>query len=169
LELPELFMRSLRLVLAAALLCPVVAGSALAQRSPEDVARERARQMEQQREAERKRALEKRFPVGVGWVLEDMNGKRPPAGAEATLRVDATFRASGSGGCNTFSSAMYPGREQTLMAGPPALTRRTCPGPIMAFEKAYLQAIYSRPRWDQVGDTLIMKSRAGTLRFRRSL
>jgi heat shock protein HslJ len=162
-------MQSLRIFLALVVFGPLIVEPVLAQQSVEDTARARARQIEQQREAERKRALEKRLPVGVNWVLDDMGGKRPPAGVEATLRIDASYRASGSGGCNAFSSAMYPAREQTLMASSPALTRRTCPAPVMAFERAYLQALYSRPKWDQVGDTFIIKSRVGVLRFRRSL
>jgi heat shock protein HslJ len=161
-------MKHLRLLIAAAA-CGMIAAEPVRAQSAQDTARARAQKIEQQREAERKRALEKRFPVNVPWVLEDMGGRRPPAGAEATLRVDATFRAAGRAGCNNFSATMYPGREQTLLAGPPALTKRTCPAPIMAFEKAYLQALYSRPNWDQVGDTLTLKTRSGVLRFRRGL
>lgn len=162
-------MPSLRIFLAVALLAPLACQPAFAQRSTEDTARQRAKQLEQQREAERKRALEKRFPVGTNWVLTEMGGKRPPAGVEATLRVDSTFRASGMAGCNTFSSNMYPGREQTILGSPPALTRRSCPAPVMAFERAYLQALFSRPQWDQVGDVLTLKSRLGVLRFRRTI
>lgn len=162
-------MQRLRIILALVIFGPLMVEPVLAQQLVQDTARVRARQMDQQREAERKRSLEKRFPVGVRWVLDDMGGKRPPAGVEATLRVDASFRASGSSGCNAFSSGMYPAREQTLMASSPALTRRTCPAPVMGFERAFLQALYSRPKWDQIGDTLILKSRAGVLRFRRSL
>lgn len=161
-------MQSLRLFLAMAVGGLLFAEPLYAQRSVQDAARAKARQLEQQREQERKRALEKRFPVGVRWVLEDVSGRRPPAGVEATLRVDSTFRATGSAGCNRFSSAMYPGRGQTLMAGPPALTRRSCPAPVMAFERAFLQGLYSRPQWDQVGDRLTLKTRAGVMRFRRS-
>ncbi|MFN3889298.1 MAG: META domain-containing protein [Beijerinckiaceae bacterium] len=162
-------MQSLRILLAVTAIGSVLAEPVLAQQSVQDTARARALQLQQQQEAERKRALEKRFPTGVNWVLEEIGGKRPPAGIEATLRVDPTFRASGLAGCNRFSSAMYPGRGQTLMAGPPALTRRTCPQPVMAFERAYLQALYSRPNWDVVGDTLTLKSRVGVLRFRRTI
>ncbi len=162
-------MQSLRIILALVVSGPLLVEPVFAQQSVQDTARARAKQIEQQREEERKRSLEKRFPVGMRWVLEDMGGKRPPAGVDAALRIDASYRAAGSAGCNTFSSAMYPAKEQTLMASTPALTRRTCPAPVMAFERAFLQALYSRPKWDQVGDTLILKSRAGVLRFRRGL
>lgn len=161
-------MLSLRLLVALFVCGPLFAEPLYAQQSVQSAAKARALKLEQQREAERKRALEKRFPVGVGWMLEDMGGRRPPAGVEVTLRVDSTFRASGSAGCNRFSSAMYPGRGQTLMAGPPALTRRSCPPAVMAFERAFLQGLYSRPQWDQVGDRLTLKTRAGVMRFRRS-
>ena len=156
---------SLRILLAAVLLGPLAAAPAPAQDSS---AQARAKKLEQQREEERKRALEKQFPLGVNWVLTDMGGKPPPAGLEATLRVDKTFRGTGAAGCNTFSAAMYPARGQTLMAGPPALTRRSCPPPVMAFERAYLQGLYSRPQWDQIGDQLTLKTKSGVMRFRRS-
>lgn len=161
-------MLSLRITLALILCGPLLAESAFAQQSVQDTAKARARQLEQQREAERKSAMEKRFPLGVNWTLQDIGGKRPPAGVEATLRVDMSLRGAGSAGCNSFSSAMYPSRGQTLVAGPPALTRRTCPPAVMAFERSYLQGLYSRPQWDQVGDVLTIKSRAGVMRFRRS-
>ena len=159
----------LRLLLAAAFCAPPLAGPVLAQQSVQDTAKARARKIEQQREAERKRGLEKQFPVGVRWVLEDIGGKRPPAGVEATLRVDSTFRGTGSAGCNTFSAAMYPRQGQTLLAGPPALTKRKCPPAVMAFERAYLVGLYSRPQWDRTGDQLILKTRSGVMRFRRGL
>ena len=161
-------MQSLRLVLVLTLCGPLLADVVAAQQSVQDRARAKARQLDQQREAERKRALEKRFPIGVLWVLEDLRGSRPPAGVEATLRVDSTLRGTGSSGCNRFSSSMYPGPGQTLVAGPPAITRRTCPQPVMTFERAYLQGLYSRPSWDQIGDRLILKTRSGVMRFRRS-
>lgn len=159
----------LRVFLAAAFCAPLLVEPAFAQQSVQDAAKARARKIEQQREAERKRAQEKQFPVGVRWVLEDVGGKRPPEGAEATLRVDSTFRGTGSSGCNTFSAAMYPGRGQTLIAGPPALTKRKCSPAVMAFERAYLLGLYSRPQWDRTGDQLTLKTRSGVMRFRRGL
>jgi heat shock protein HslJ len=157
---------SLCIVLACALAAPLSVAPSQAQDAS---AQARARKLEQQREAERKRALEKQFPLGVNWVLVDMGGKPPPAGLEATLRIDRSFRGTGAAGCNTFSASMYPSRGQTLMAGPPALTRRTCPPPVMAFERTYLQGLYSRPQWDQVGDQLVLKTRSGVMRFRRAI
>ncbi|MBX9757350.1 MAG: META domain-containing protein [Beijerinckiaceae bacterium] len=164
--MPSLPPLSLRLLLAAALLAPLAWPPAPA--SAQESAQARARKLEQEREAEKKRALEKQFPLGVNWMLEDVGGKRPPAGVEVTLRIDKTLRGTGTAGCNTFSAAMYPARGQTIVAGPPALTRRTCPPPVMAFERAFLQGLYSRPQWDQNGDQLTMKTRTGLMRFRRS-
>lgn len=157
---------SLRLLFAAALVAPLALAPAPA--SAQESAQARARKLEQEREAERKRALEKQFPVGFNWVLVDIGGKRPPAGVEATLRIDKTLRGTGLAGCNTFSAAMYPARGQTIVAGPPALTRRSCPPPVMAFERTYLQGLYSRPQWDHTGDQLTLKTRSGLMRFRRS-
>ena len=157
---------SLRIALAAALAAPLLLWAPA--QAQESSVQARARKLEEQREADRKRALEKQFPLGVNWVLVDLGGKSPPAGAEVSLRLDKSFRGTGSAGCNTFSAAMYPARGQTLNAGPPALTRRTCPAPVMAFERAFLQGIYSRPQWDQNGDQLTLKSKSGLMRFRRS-
>ncbi|MDB5650881.1 MAG: hypothetical protein JWL62_2401 [Hyphomicrobiales bacterium] len=110
---------------------------------------------------------EKTYPVGANWTLREMNGKPIPAGIEATLTIDDRFRASGISGCNTWSATMWPVRNQRFAVGPVALTKKACPAPVMAFERAYLTALHAQPQWDLIGSTLEVKGPAGTLKFAR--
>lgn len=112
---------------------------------------------------------EKQFNIGAIWQLREINGKPLPAGAEATLTIDTAQRGSGFAGCNTFSATMWPVRGQKIALGPPALTRKACPAPLMAFERAYLAALFNQPAWDIVQGYLVIKSRGGTLKYSRSL
>jgi heat shock protein HslJ len=144
-------MRFARAVMLCVLSAPLVASGALAQPRP----------------AQSK--PEKSFPIGPVWVLQDINGRRPPAGAEATLRIDQALRGTGAAGCNNWSATMYPRQGQRLAVGPIALTRRSCPQPEMAFERAYLVGLHRGPQWSLAGDTLVLRTVSGVMRFRRSL
>jgi heat shock protein HslJ len=64
---------------------------------------------------------EKNFPLGASWTAVSLNGK-PIADRRATLQVDANLRGTGFGGCNTFSAAAYPLRQQGFAVGPLALS-----------------------------------------------
>lgn len=121
----------------------------------------------QQSAAPQPQKEEKTFPKDSNWTLRAMNGKPLPAGAEATMRIDAQFRGSGFSGCNTWSATMWPVRGQRFAVGPVALTKKTCAPQIMAFEKAYLATLHSAPTWDMVNGLLEVKSGAGTLSFAR--
>jgi heat shock protein HslJ len=106
------------------------------------------------------------FPIGQSFRLASFNGK--PVSGNLTLRVDDTMRGSGSGGCNSWSAAMYPLRNGRLAMGPVAMTRRACPGPVMALERRYLFALHSGLRWATPPGALVLKGPAGTLRFERA-
>jgi heat shock protein HslJ len=106
------------------------------------------------------------FPIGQSFRLASFNG-RPVAG-NLTLRVDDTLRGSGSSGCNTWSAAMYPLKNGRLAMGPVAMTKRACPGPVMALERRYLYALHSGLRWSTPPGALVLKGPAGTLRFVRA-
>lgn len=107
------------------------------------------------------------FPTKMTWVLSSLNGK--PGAAEATLIIDENLRGSGSAGCNTWSAALYPVRGKKLAMGPVAMTKKSCPAPLMAFERAYLTVLATGPTWELAGSTLTVKSKAGTLVFSRGL
>ncbi len=112
-------------------------------------------------------AYEPPFPSKMTWVLSSINGK--PAAADATLMIDENLRGTGTGGCNTWSAALYPIRGKQLAMGPIAMTKKSCPAAIMAFERAYLTVLATRPTWDLAGSVLTVKSKAGALTFNRGL
>lgn len=148
-----------RTSLVLALGALMAAAPALAQQTDQRAARQRQQQEQQRQEPPRP------FPVGVSWTLVEINGRRPPV--DATFKIDTSFRGTGFAGCNMFSAAMYPARGQTVVAGPPAVTKRACPPALMQFERAYLSGLFSRPTWEHVGDRLTLKTRSGVMRFRR--
>jgi heat shock protein HslJ len=106
------------------------------------------------------------FPIGQAFRLASINGKA--VSGNLTLRVDDTFRGSGSSGCNSWSAAMYPLKNGRLAMGPVAMTKRACPGPVMALERRYLYALHSGLRWSTPPGALVLKGAAGTLRFERA-
>jgi heat shock protein HslJ len=114
------------------------------------------------------RQQDKIFPLGASWIAVSLNGK-PFSGDRPSFTLNQQFRATGFGGCNTYSATAYPLREQTLAVGPFALTKKSCPGNVMAIEQQFLVALRSSQKWDQQGSTLIIKTGNGELRFERAL
>lgn len=111
---------------------------------------------------------EKNFPLGASWSVVQMNGK-PVYDRRATLIIDKNLRGTGFGGCNTFSAAAYPLRQQGLAVGPIALTKRSCDKGLLDFERAFLTALRGTRNWDIVNGRLILKGAAGELTLSRSL
>jgi heat shock protein HslJ len=64
---------------------------------------------------------------------------------------------------------MLPVRGQRLAMGAIAMTRRSCPPAVMAFERSYLVTLHSGPTWDVVNSDLVVKTKQTTLVFRRGL
>jgi heat shock protein HslJ len=121
------------------------------------------------KEAEDRYKQPKTFPTKITWMLKSLNGKPVPAGYDMTFMLDENYRASGFGGCNYWSSTIYPQAGQRIASGPPALTRKQCDKDVMAMERAYLTAVHSGPDWDLEGPELVMKGKGGSLRFDRAL
>jgi len=111
---------------------------------------------------------EKTFPLGNSWSALTMNGK-PIADRRATLLVDQNLRGTGFGGCNTFSAAAYPLRQQGFAVGPIALTKRACDKGMLDFERAYLTALRGARNWDLVNGKLVVKGAAGEITFDRGI
>jgi heat shock protein HslJ len=114
-------------------------------------------------------ALFKNFPLDQTWQLRAINDKPIPAGLDVSLMIDANLRGSGFTGCNTWSATLYPVKEQHLLMGPPALTKKQCPKEVMAIELGFLTALIAQPTWDLVNGELLVKGKRGNLRFVRSL
>jgi heat shock protein HslJ len=112
---------------------------------------------------------DKVFPLGSSWVAVSLNGKSLGGGERPSFKLDDQLRASGFGGCNTYTATAYPLREQGLAVGPFALTKRSCDKSAMAIEQAFLVALRTSAKWDIQGPTLIIRTQNGELRFERSL
>src|ERR1700722_9151908 len=111
----------------------------------------------------------KNFPLSQTWSLRAINEKPIPSGLDVSLQVDGNLRGSGFTGCNSWSASLYPVKEQHLLMGPVALTKKQCAKDIMAIENGFLGALLGSPTWDLVNGELIVKGQRGSLRFDRSL
>lgn len=111
---------------------------------------------------------DKTFPLGASWSVVALNGK-PVQDRRATLMVDMNLRGTGFSGCNTFSAAAYPLRQQGFAVGPIALTKRSCDKGLLDFEKALLLALRATNKWDLVEGRLVLKGGAGEVTLSRSL
>ncbi|MEZ0171976.1 META domain-containing protein [Microvirga sp. TS319] len=108
------------------------------------------------------------FPLGSSWVAVSLNGK-PFGGERPSFRLDDQMRATGFGGCNTYSTTAYPLRDQGLAVAPFAVTKKSCDKAAMATEHAFLMALRTSGKWDIQGRNLIIKSQTGDLVLERSL
>jgi heat shock protein HslJ len=113
--------------------------------------------------------VEQQFPFGATWILTDVDGK-PVGGDAPSFSLDDKLRATGFGGCNTFSMALYPIKGQKLAAGAIASLRKTCGKPIDELEHNVLVGLHSLPVWhlEPNGD-LTVKGATGMMHFRRGL
>ena len=112
---------------------------------------------------------QKNFPLGQTWQLKELNGKPVSADIDASLKIDSALRGSGFTGCNSWSATMYPIKDQHLLTGPYALTKKQCDKDVMAVELGFLSALMAQPSWDLVNGELVIKGPRGELRMARSL
>jgi len=112
---------------------------------------------------------QKNFPLDQTWSLRELNGKPVDATLDVSLKLDGAYRASGYTGCNSWSAVMYPIKDQHLMVGPYALTKKQCDKDVMAIELGFLSAFLGQPSWDLVNGELVIKGPRGELRMVRSL
>ncbi len=113
--------------------------------------------------------LQKNFPLDQTWSLKELNGKPVPDGLDASLKIDGTLRGSGFTGCNSWSATLYPVKDQHLMVGPFALTKKQCPKDVMQLEIGFLSTLIGNPTWDLVNGDLVIKGPKGSARLGRSL
>jgi len=113
--------------------------------------------------------LQKNFPLDQTWSLKELNGKPVPTGLDASLMIDGNLRGSGFTGCNSWSATLYPVKDQHLLAGPFALTKKQCPKDVMAVEFGFLSSLTGSPSWDLVNGELVIKGPRGSIRLARSL
>ena len=113
--------------------------------------------------------LQKNFPLDQTWSLKELNGKPVPPGSDISLKIDGALRGSGFTGCNSWSATLYPVKDQHLLVGPFALTKKQCAKEVMAVEFGFLSALTGTPSWDLVNGELVIKGPKGSLRLVRSL
>jgi len=111
----------------------------------------------------------KNFPLDQTWSLRELNGKPVAATLDVSLKIDSALRGSGFTGCNSWSATMYPIKDQHLLVGPYALTKKQCDKDTMAIEVGFLTALLAQPSWDLVNGELVIKGPRGALRMVRSL
>ena len=114
--------------------------------------------------------VEQQFPFGATWILSDMAGKSL-TGDAPSFNLDDKLRATGFGGCNTFSMALYPIKDQKLAAGSIAMTRKTCNKDIDDTEHNMLVTLHSLPKWhlEPNGDLTVTAQNGSVMRFKRGL
>ena len=113
--------------------------------------------------------MQKNFPLDQTFSLRELNGKPVPASLDVSLKIDGALHGSGFAGCNSWSAVMYPIKDQHLMVGPYALTKKQCDKDVMAIEYGFLTALTAQPSWDLVNGELVIKGPRGALRMVRSL
>jgi heat shock protein HslJ len=113
--------------------------------------------------------LQKNFPLDQTWELKELNGKPVPADVDVSLKIDGAYRGSGFTGCNSWSATIYPIKDQHLLVGPYALTKKQCDKDTMAIEYGFLSALLAQPTYDLVNGELVIKGPRGELRLARSL
>lgn len=140
-----------------------------AQSASADMGPKLPRQQQEEKAPTAMGAAEQQFPFGATWLLTDIDGKAV-SGDAPSFRLDDKLRATGFGGCNSFSLALYPIKDQKLAAGAIATTKKTCGKPLDDVERSVLVGIHSLPTWhlESNGD-LTIKAQNGTMHFRRGL
>jgi heat shock protein HslJ len=112
---------------------------------------------------------QKNFPLDQTWQLRELNGKPVSSDLDVSLKIDSAYRGSGFTGCNSWSATLYPIKDQHLLIGPWALTKKQCDKDTMALEVSFLTGLQGQPTWDLVNGELVIKGPRGEMRLARSL
>src|SRR5687768_16211785 len=89
---------------------------------------------------------------GIEWRTIDVNGIPVAGETPLTLRLGGDKRASGHGGCNSFSATYRMRRELRLELGPIGSTKMACAGPVGAQEARYFAILDSAETYSRYGD-----------------
>lgn len=105
--------------------------------------------------------------AGPEWRIAELAGAPLPEGAEANLRFSPGGALSGKAACNRFAGR-YTLTGEGLRLDPGAMTMMACPEPVMAAERAILDALGQIDRFDfdAAGDLLLVGGDAVLLRAR---
>lgn len=107
------------------------------------------------------------LPDGTRWRLEaaERDALQVPEAERVTLRI-AAERLYGDSGCNQYSAGYTIGADGRIALQPIAATKRGCPGPLGAVERAWFEALRSLQWISRDGDVLRLHLADGdALRF----
>ncbi len=93
---------------------------------------------------------------GTSWVLSSLNGQLPLPGTTVTLQFDADGVASGSDGCNRYTTGYTVSGARLSFDAPGAMTMMACPEPAMLQATAYMETLASVTRYEVRGNQLTL-------------
>ena len=93
---------------------------------------------------------------GTNWVLSSLNGQLPLAGTSVTLQLGEDGTATGSDGCNRFTTTYTAGQSNISFGAPGASTMMACTDAVMQQATAYMAALAGANRYQLRGGQLIL-------------
>lgn len=94
--------------------------------------------------------------AGTSWILSSVDGNLPVADTTVTLQFGAGGRASGSDGCNQFSTTYTQDGASLTINQPAAGTMMLCPEPVMDQATAYMAALAETTSFTATSRQLIL-------------
>lgn len=99
--------------------------------------------------------------AGTSWVLSELNGQPVLADTTISLQFGAEGQASGTDGCNRYTTS-YSAEGDAIQFSPnAAMTMMACPTPIMDQATAYMAALTTAATFAVDGDTLTLSDASG--------
>ncbi len=92
---------------------------------------------------------------GTNWVLSTLNGQLPLAGTSVTLQLGEDGSATGSDGCNRFTTT-YTASRSTISFEPAASTMMACPPAVATQAGDFMAALTTANRYQLRGGQLIL-------------
>jgi heat shock protein HslJ/uncharacterized protein YraI len=95
--------------------------------------------------------------AGTSWVLSSLGGALPLPGTAVTLQFGADGSASGTDGCNQFSTTYTQRGDRLTIQQPAASTLMACAEPVMTQATAYMAALAATTRYDATERELALR------------
>ncbi len=93
--------------------------------------------------------------AGTNWVLSTLNGQLPLPGSSLTLQLGEDGSATGSDGCNRFTTS-YTASRSTVSFEPAASTMMACPPAVATQAENYMAALSTANRYQLRGGQFIL-------------
>jgi heat shock protein HslJ len=92
---------------------------------------------------------------GTNWVVSTLNGQLPLPGSSLTLQLGEDGAATGSDGCNRFTTT-YTASRSTISIEPAASTMMACPEAVATQAGNYMTALTTANRYQLRGGQLVL-------------